>query len=81
VEHEAGIRKIIQHEIDEKLHWRIECCSYIDIVREPGLAIGAQVLAPSYMTGDLGRFVPVRRPCFSIEYSSAADHLEVIRGL
>jgi GntR family transcriptional regulator len=81
VEHEAGIRKIIQREIEEKLHWRIECCSYIDIVREPGLAIGAQVLAPSYMTGDLAQFVPVHRPCFSIEYSSASDHLADIRGL
>jgi GntR family transcriptional regulator len=81
VEHEVGIRKIIQCEIEEKLQWRIQCCSYIDIVREPGLAIGAQVLAPSYMTGDLGRFVPVHRPCFSIEYSSAADHLAVIREL
>ena len=81
VEHEAGIRKIIQREIEEELHWRIECCSYIDIVREPGLAIGAQVLAPSYMTGDLEQFVPVHRPCFSIEYSSASDHLADIRGL
>jgi GntR family transcriptional regulator len=81
VEHEVGIRKIIQREIEEKLHWRIECYSYIDIVREPGLAIGAQVLAPSYMTGDLGQFVPVHRPCFSIEYSSATDHLALIRGL
>ena len=46
---------------------------YIDIVREPGLAIGAQVLAPSYMTGDIpGLFqfiahafllnIPVLRP-------------------
>jgi GntR family transcriptional regulator len=81
VEHEAGIRKIIQREIEEKVHWRVECCSYIDFVREQGLAIGAQVLAPTYMTGSLARFAPAPRPCFSIEYSSAADCLAVICGL
>lgn len=81
VEHEAGIRKIIQREIEEKVHWRVECCSYIDIVREQGLAIGAQVLAPTYMTGSLARFVPVHRPCFSIEYSGSKDYLAVIRDL
>lgn len=81
VEHEPRLCEIIQREVEEKLHWRIECCSYADIVREPGLAIGAQVLAPSYMTGDLRQFVPVHRPCFSIEYSSAEDHIAAVRGL
>ena len=81
VEHEPGLREILRREMEEKLPWRIECCSTIDLVREPGLAIGAQVLAPSYMTGYLGQFVPVRRPCFSIAYSSAADHLAALRGL
>ncbi len=81
VEHETGIRKIIQREIEEKVQWRVESCSYIDIVREHGLAIGAQVLAPTYMTGSLAQFVPVHRPCFSIEYSSSKDYLAVIRDL
>jgi DNA-binding transcriptional regulator YhcF (GntR family) len=81
VEHERGLREIIQRDVEEKLDWRIDSCSYMDLIREPGLVIGAQVVALSYMTGDLGQLVPVHRPCFSIEYSGVADHLAVIRGL
>ncbi len=81
VEQEAGIRKIIQCEITEEISWRIEGCSYIDIVREPGLVIGAQVLTPTYMAADLGRFVPVQRPSICIDYSSAAAHLAAVRSL
>ena len=81
VEHEPGLRELIQREIEDKLHWRVDTCSYIDLVREPSLVIGAQVLAPNYMMGDLGPLVPVHRPCFSLEYSSVADHLAAIRGL
>ena len=81
VEHEPGLRQILQREIEEKLSWRIEGCSVIGLVREPGLAIGAQVLAPSYVTGYVRQFVPVQRPCFSIEYSRAAEQLAMVREL
>lgn len=81
VEHEQGLREIIQRELEERLPWRIECCSYTDIVREPGLAIGSQIVAPGYMTTELGPFVPLQRPCFSLEYSNAHEHLAVIREL
>lgn len=81
VEHEAGLREIIQRELEERLHWRVECCSYSEIAGEHGLAIGAQVVAPGYMVKDLVPIVPAHRPCFSIDYSSANDHLIVIRGL
>jgi GntR family transcriptional regulator len=81
VEHEAALREIIQRELEEGLHWRVECCSYTDIAEEHGLAIGAQVVAPSYMAKDLVHIVPSHRPCFSLEYSNANDHLAVIRRL
>ena len=80
VEDEPGLRQIIQREIHQELQWRVECCSYIDLAREPGLVIGAQLLAPSHLRVDAG-LVPVHRPCFSIEYSGAGNHLAMIQGL
>ncbi len=81
VEHEQGLREIIRHEVEERLHWRAECCSYADIVREPGLAMGAQVLAPEYIARGLKPFVPVHRPCIPIQYSGVEEHITFIRGL
>ncbi|MGA8940583.1 MAG: GntR family transcriptional regulator [Acidobacteriaceae bacterium] len=81
VEREAGLREIIQCELEEALGWRVECCSTIELLREPGLAIGAQVLAPSHIAGDLGAVIPAHRPCFPLQYSSAAEQLSVIRAL
>ncbi len=81
VEREAGLREIIQREIEHAFDWRVECCSHIDLVREPGLAIGAQVLAPSHMAGDIARLIPVKRPCFPLQYSSALDQVSMILRL
>ena len=81
VEHEAGLREIIQRELEVSLHWRVECCSFSEIAGEQGLAIGAQVVAPGYMAKDLAPIVPTHHPCFSIEYSNATEHISVIRRL
>jgi GntR family transcriptional regulator len=81
VEREAGLREIIQHEMEQKFDWRVECCSHTELVREPGLAIGAQVLAPSHIAGDLAWLIPVKRPCFPLKYSSALDQISMIRKL
>ena len=81
VEHEPELLEILKREIEERTHSRVDCCSYADFLEEPGLLIGAQVLAPSHTAANLGPHVPVQRPCFSIEYSGAEKHLAVIRGL
>ena len=81
VEDEAELREVIQREIEEKLHRRVECCSYAEIAREHGLAIGAQVVAPRHMAKTLETLVPAHRPCFLIDYSNASDQLTIIRGL
>ena len=81
VEREAGLREIIQREMEEKFDWNVECCSPTDLGREPGLAIGAQVLAPGHMAGDLAWLIPVKRPCFPLQYSNALDQVSMIRKL
>jgi GntR family transcriptional regulator len=81
VEQEPGLREVIQHELEESFQWRVECCSYIDLAREPGLAIGAQVAAPAHMAAHLSQHIGPHRPCFALEYCSAASHLAVIRAL
>jgi GntR family transcriptional regulator len=81
VEREIGLGEIIQREMEQKFDWRVECCSHIELVREPGLAIGAQVLAPSHMAGDLAWLIPVKRPCFPLQYSNALDQVSMIRQL
>jgi GntR family transcriptional regulator len=81
VEREAGLREIIQREMEAMFAWRVECCSPSDLVRESGLAIGAQVLAPSHVAGDIAWLIPVKRPCFALQYSNAVDQVSMIRGL
>jgi GntR family transcriptional regulator len=81
VEHDQGLREIIRHEVEERLHRRTECCSYAEIVREPGLAIGAQVLAPEYIVQGLKPFLPVHRPCMAIQYSGVEEHITIVRAL
>jgi GntR family transcriptional regulator len=81
VEREAGLREIIQHEIERTFAWRVECCSPADLLREPGLAIGAQVLAPRHVAGDIAWLVPAKRPCYPLQYSNAAEQVATIREL
>ena len=81
VEREAGLREIIQQEMERKFEWRVECCSPADLLREPGLAIGAQVLAPRHVAGDIAWLVPAKRPCYPLQYSNAAEQVSMIRGL
>jgi GntR family transcriptional regulator len=81
VEREAGLREIIQREMEAMFAWRVECCSPSDLVRESGLAIGAQVLAPSHVAGDIAWLIPVKRPCFALQYSNAVDQVSVSASL
>jgi GntR family transcriptional regulator len=81
VEREAGLREIIQHEMEVEFEWRIESCSPNDLVGEPGLMIGAQVLAPTHVAGDIAWLISAKRPCFPLQYSNAVEQTTTIRGL
>ena len=81
VEDEEGLREIIRKEILDELAWPVKGCSWQEFRREPGLAIGAQVVAPNHIAEELKELVPAHQPAISIAYSRADDHLHMIGTL
>jgi len=81
VEREDGLREILRKEVSDKLALPVEVCTPADFMKNPGLAVGAQVVAPNHFIEDLKAFVPHSRPCVPITYSSADRHIELIRSL
>jgi GntR family transcriptional regulator len=81
VEEEAGLREIIRREVQEKLKLTVEDCAPEEFTREPGLAVGAQVFAPSHIIEELKPLVPQDWPPMAIVYSGADAHIDSIRGL
>jgi GntR family transcriptional regulator len=81
VEDEDGLREILQREVTDNLGWPVEGCSWQKFQSEPGLAIGAQVLAPNHISEGVKRLIPAHRPAIPIAYSRAEEHLDTIRAL
>ncbi|MGB6973797.1 MAG: GntR family transcriptional regulator [Terracidiphilus sp.] len=81
VEDEPGLRAILEAEIRECLHCLVESCPFEAFAREPGLTIGAQVVAANHLVDQMKPFVPRSRPAVGIVYAQAAEHLELIRAL
>src|SRR3954464_14586934 len=81
VERDTGLREILRKEVSDKVALPVETCSPGDFVNNPGLAVGAQVVAPSHIIEELNPFVPQSRPCVPITYSGADEHLDLIRSL
>jgi GntR family transcriptional regulator len=81
VEDEPGLREIIRLEVLERLDWPVESSSRERFLKEPGLAVGAQVLAPKHIVGELNPLVAKDRPCVSIAFGKADEQVEQIRGL
>lgn len=81
VEQETGLREIIWQEVLEKVGRPVESCSWEQLLKEPGLVIGAQVFAPKHIVEDLKPLIPLHRPAVSITYSRADEQVEMIRKL
>jgi DNA-binding transcriptional regulator YhcF (GntR family) len=81
VEEEQGLREVIRWEVQEKVGRPVEGCSWEQLLKEPGLAIGAQVFAPKHIVEDLKPHIPLHRPAVSITYSRADEQVEIIRKL
>ena len=81
VEQEPGLREIIQAEVRERCGWPTEGCSCEELTKEPGLAIGAQVLVPNHLLDDMKPLVPRNRPAIGIVHSRADEHVVLIRKL
>jgi hypothetical protein len=59
----------------------VDGCSWEQFLKEPGLAIGAQVFAPKHIIEELKPLIPLHRPAVSITYSRADEQVEIIRNL
>jgi GntR family transcriptional regulator len=81
VEQELGLRKILEAEVRERLGWPSAGCSPQELVREPGLAIGAQVLVANHLVEDMKPFVSPFWPAIGIIYSRADEEVGIIRKL
>lgn len=81
VEEEPGLREIMRAEVHEGLGWLAQRCSLDELAREPGLAIGAQVLVANHLMERVKPLVSPSRPAIGIVYSRAAEQVDLIRKL
>lgn len=81
VEEEPGMREIIRQEVEQSLGWPAKGCSYQEFAKEPGLAIGAQVLVANHLIESVKPLVSSHRPAMGVVYSRAADHVDQINEL
>lgn len=81
IDQEPGLRRLLQEEIHAALGWPVEDCAREDLAANPGLAIGALVVAPQYALEDVKAIVSKDRLTIPIAFSAADGHLERIRSL
>jgi DNA-binding transcriptional regulator YhcF (GntR family) len=81
IEQDPGLRAILQHEAGEKLNWSTRGCTFEEFEREPGLAIGAQVLVANHLLGAVQPLVSQSRPAIGLVYSPIAEQLDLIQKL
>lgn len=79
VEADAGLRRLLQHEIREAINWPVEVCSRVELEANPGLGIGALAVAAHYAIPDVNPLLPSERPAIPLDFSTADEHLELIR--
>jgi len=81
VEEEPGMREIMRQEVEQSLGWPAQSCGYHDFAKEPGLAIGAQVLVANHLLETIKPLTSSHRPAQGVVYSLAADHVQQISRL
>jgi DNA-binding transcriptional regulator YhcF (GntR family) len=81
VDQEPGLRRLLQQEIADALHWPVECCAREDLASNPGLAIGALVVVPQYAFEDVKPLVPKAHLTVPVGFNSADHYVERIRQL
>lgn len=81
VEPEPGLREIIRAEVVARVGRSVKACSPEELEKNLELAIGAQVAAPEYAVPLVKPFVPKDRPCVSLTFSGADEHVRLIREL
>ncbi len=78
---DSGMRVLYRMELKESLDYAVESCSPSELVANPGLAIGALVLAAPGIVRDVVAALPKDRSPIPITYSSADQQVEMVRSL
>lgn len=78
---DAGMRQLLQLELRQALGRDVHACSPDELAANPGLAIGAVVVGPPGVLPRVSQILPKSRPPVAIVYSSAGEHLDMVRGL
>lgn len=81
VDQEEGLRRLLREELQEALPWPVECCPREELAANPGLGLGALVVAPAYAYDDVLPLVPGNGYTVSIAFSAADEHVDRIRNL
>lgn len=81
IEKEAGLRRLLAEEIRGVLGCAVESCSREELLRQPGLAIGALVVTPRYALSDVKALVPKDHPPVAVAFCTADEHVERVRKL
>jgi GntR family transcriptional regulator len=81
VDPDPGLRLLLREEIQEAVPWPVESCSPEELATNPGLAIGAFVVAPQYALDHAAPLVSKEHATAAIAFNSADEHLERIRRL
>jgi DNA-binding transcriptional regulator YhcF (GntR family) len=78
---ERALGEVMVEEIRQAIGITLAECPIRELQRNPGMAIGAMLLTPIYLSDDLQRILPRPRPLVPITYSVADNHLAAIHNL
>jgi DNA-binding transcriptional regulator YhcF (GntR family) len=81
VEEEAGLRQLLQEEIQAALRWPVTGCSRQELASNPDLAIGALAVTPQYAVGDTEPLLPKNRPAVPIAFRPGDEYVSLVRKL
>src|SRR5271157_3893061 len=79
VEADAGLRRLLREEIRAAINWPVEVCSRLELAANPGLGIGALVVAAHYAIPDVNPLLPKDRPAIPLAFGAADEQVELIR--
>jgi DNA-binding transcriptional regulator YhcF (GntR family) len=78
---DSGMRRLLEAELHEALQFSVRSCSPDELIVNPALAAGALVVSPPGFLPSILPALPKIRPAIPIVYSSAAQHLKMVRQL
>jgi DNA-binding transcriptional regulator YhcF (GntR family) len=78
---DAGMRQLLQAEIESAVKCPVHACAPEELVAGPERALGALVVSPPGVMPTIADILPKERPAITIVYSSAEEHFDIVRKL